>query len=76
MLVTRHGAHAAYNWPKMKPKTTHLLRMIVAYPLTRTTPFATMRSRTTAPLPVAAIRDCAAAVDDVPHAVGMTVGGA
>ena len=73
--MTRHGARAASSWPRVVPKTTHLLRK-VACTRTRTTSFATLRSRTTAPLPATAIRGCAAAVDAAPPAVGMTVGGA
>jgi len=72
--VTRHGVRAAYSWTKIIPKTAHLLRNVVCT-RTRTTPFATMRSRTTAPFPAAAIRGYAAAVDVAPLVVGMTVGG-
>ena len=72
--MTRHGVRTAYSWHMVVPRTTHLLRM-VACTRTRTTLFATLRSRTTAPLPAAVIRDCAAVVDVVPPAVVMTVGG-
>ena len=72
--MTRHGIRAAFiRWSRVIPKTTHLLRR-VAYTRTRTTAFATKRSRTTAPLPAAAIRSCAAAVNVAPHTEGMTIG--
>jgi hypothetical protein len=73
VLVTRHGVRAAYSWPRVIPKTAHLLRR-VACTRTRITPFATLRSYTTAPLPAAAIRGCAAVVDVAPLAMGVTVG--
>jgi hypothetical protein len=72
--VTRHGVRAAYILPRVVPKTTRLKRK-VACTRTRTTPFAALRSRTTAPLPAAAIHGCAAVVNAAPLAVGMTVGG-
>ena len=55
-------------------KTTHLMRKVV-YTLTGTISGATLRSRTTAPLPAAAIRGCAAAAYVAPLALGMNVGG-
>ena len=72
--MTRHGVRAAYSWPRVMPKQAHLVRMI-AFTRTRTTPFAILRSRTTVPLPAAAIRGCAVIVDVAPPAVGMPVGG-
>jgi hypothetical protein len=70
--MTRHRVCAAYNWPRVILKTMHLLRR-VAHARTHSTAFATLRSRTTAPLPAAAIRSCAAAADAAPHMVGMVV---
>ena len=48
---------------------------MIACTRTHTTQFAAMRSRTTAPLPAAAIRGYAAVVDAAPPSLGMTVGG-
>ena len=64
--MTRHGVRAAYSCPRVIPKTTHLVRRVAC---------KILRSRTAAPLPAAAIRGCAAAVDADPPAVGMTVEG-
>ncbi len=55
-------------------ETTHLLR-IIACTLTCATVVATMRSRTTAPLPANANHDWAADAAS-PAVMGMSVGGA
>ena len=63
----------AYSRPRVIPKTSHLLHTVACIRIPTTT-FATLIYRTTAPLPAAAIRGCAAAVDAAPTAVDMTVG--
>ena len=72
--MTRHGARAAYSWPRVISKIVHLSRMITCT-RTRITEVANFRSRTTAPLPAVAIHGCAAVADVAPLAVGMAVGG-
>jgi len=72
--VNRLGDRADYSWPRVIPKTTHLLHK-VACTRTRTTAHLLPYDPVRPPLPAAAIRVFATAVDVAPHAVGMTRGG-